>query len=88
MQPTGDVTMPSQGNTFKTGPRVQPQGHAIPDPPGGRIIIPGNYDTSPAIDAGAPDAGARLARNKAERQAIAGATASAITSGQKNQLPG
>lgn len=88
MQPTGDVSMPSQGNTFKTGPRAQPQGFAIPDPPGGRIIIPGNYDTSPAVDAGAPDAGARLARNKAERQAVAGAAASAITGDTKNKLPG
>lgn len=88
MQPTGDISVPSQGNSFKTGPRVQPQGFAIPDPPGGRIIIPGNYDTSPAVDAGAPDAGARLARNKAERQAVAGATASAITGDTKNRFPG
>lgn len=78
MQPTGDVSVPSQGNTFKTGPRVQPQGFAIPDPPGGRIIIPGNFDTSPAIDAGAPDAAARLAENKAARAAIAGAAATKL----------
>jgi hypothetical protein len=75
MQPTGDARAPTGGTTFKDGPRPQPGGFAQPDPPGGKILISGNFDTSPAIDAGDLKSKALAADPVAARAAVAGSDA-------------